>query len=87
MVDQVITILIRFKKLEPSIIKPLTFVLPRISAWDFAKFRDNQVELRHLRAKVLGLPANTVINIDDINERVRVYESSLKKLSAMKETD
>ena len=86
-VDQIIQILIRYKKLEPSIIEPLSFVIPRICAWDFAKFRDDKVELRHLRAKVLGIPPNTVVNMDDIDERVAEYERSLKKLSERKETE
>lgn len=34
------------------------FVIPRIDAWDFARYRDGKVELRHLRSKILGLSNN-----------------------------
>ena len=77
-VDQIAQILIRYNKLPQSIIEGLCFVIPRIDAWDFAKYRDGQVELRFLRGKVLGVPKDWSINMEDINAKVAEYERALK---------
>ena len=57
---------------------PLCFVIPRIDAWDFAKLRDGKVELRHLRSKVLGIPQDYIISIEDVDAKVAEYERALK---------
>lgn len=63
----------------------LCFVIPRIDAWDFAKLRDNKVELRHLRMKALGMPRESLLNMNDIDERVADYERLVLKKKEKKD--
>ena len=57
----------------------LIFVIPRIDSWDFGKFRDGKVELRHLRSKILGLPKDCLVTLSDIDERVAELERELAR--------
>ena len=69
-VDQIATILIRFKKLDPTCMEDLIFVIPRIEPYDFTKFRDHEVSLRSLRNKILGIPDDYIVRLEDIEARV-----------------
>ena len=86
-VDQIVSILIRYNKLDPKITENLLFVIPRIDAWDFCRYRDGKVELRHLRSKVLGLPKDWLVSLEDINQRVAEYEREIawKKTLVLKD--
>ena len=53
-------------------------MLPRIDAFDFARYRDGEVELRHLRNKVLGIPDNFIVNLEDINANVAMATGQTK---------
>ena len=68
-VNQIVNILIRYNRLDPKIAKQLFFVIPRIDAWDFCRYRDGKVELRHLRSKIIGLPKD-LVTLEDIDQRV-----------------
>lgn len=84
-VDQIALIMIRFNKLSQDMLDKLCFVIPRIDAWDFAKLRDNKVELRHLRMKALGMPRESLLNMNDIDERVADYERLVLKKKEKKD--
>ena len=56
----------------------LCFLIPRIDAWDFSQLRDGKTELRHLRNKVLGIPKDCIVSMEEINAKVADYERSLK---------
>ena len=77
-VDQVTSILVRYNKLDPSVAEELSFVLPQIDAFDFARYRDGEVELRHLRNKVLGIPDNFIVNLEDIDANVALATGKTK---------
>jgi len=48
----------------------LIFVIPRIEPYDFTKFRDHEVTLRSLRNKILGIPDDYIVRLEDIEARV-----------------
>ena len=67
--DQIASILIRYNGYDPKMMKDLVFCLPRIDPLEFKKFRDGRIELRSLRNKVLGIPDDFIINMEDINTK------------------
>ena len=69
-VSQLASILIRYKKLDPSILEELCHVIKNIDAYDFTRFRDDKSDLRRLRNKVLGIPDGYVVTMEDIEKRV-----------------
>ena len=69
-VAQLASILIRYKKLDPSILEDICHVIKNIDSYDFTRLRDDKSDLRKLRNKVLGIPDGFVVTMDDINARV-----------------
>ena len=69
-VAQLASILIRYKKLDPSILEDICHVIKNIDSYDFTRLRDDKSDLRKLRNKVLGIPDGYVVTMDDINARV-----------------
>ena len=65
--DQIASILIRYNNYDQKIMKDLIFCLPRCDPMDFKRFRDGKIDLRQLRNKVLGIPDDFIVNMDDIN--------------------
>ena len=69
-VDQIVSILIRYNNLDPSMVEYLSFAIPKIDPWDFKRFRDGEIELRKLRNKILRIRDDYIPNMDDINDKV-----------------
>ena len=77
-VDQIASILIRYKNLDPSIMEELCFVIPKIDPFDFTKFRDGKVEIRKLRSQILGIKKDFIVNMDDIQTKVNEYARDME---------
>ena len=76
--DQIASILIRYNNYDPKIMKDLVFCLDKLDPLDFKKFRDGRIELRSLRNKVLGIPDDFIVNMDDINAKCAAAEKRLQ---------
>lgn len=61
------SILMRYNVMETSCLKDLCFVIKRVDAYDFTRLRDDKVDLRALRNKLLGVPDNYIVSMKDIN--------------------
>ena len=77
-VNQLASILMRYKKIDHSLLKDLCFVIKRIDAYDFSRFRDDKADLRQLRNKVLNIPDDYIVSLKDIDARVEEESKKMK---------
>ena len=76
-VNQLASILIRYKKMDHALLKDLCYVIQNIDAYDFTRLRDDKSDLRKLRNKVLGIPDGFIVTLEDIEARVEKATSKI----------
>ena len=75
------SILMRYNRMQKNCLDDLCFVIEHADAYDFTRLRDDKVDLRTLRNKLIGIPDNYVVSMEDINTRV---EQATAKLHIVK---
>ena len=69
-VSQLASILVRYNRMSTKVLEELCFVLKKIDAYDFTRLRDDKVDVRQLRNRILGIPDNFIVTMEEIDARV-----------------
>ena len=63
--------------MKSNALEGLCFVLAKIDSYDFTRLRDDKVELRQLRNRILGIPDKFIVTMEDIDQRVALATEKL----------